>query len=348
MANLIEATVYQIDGNPQNTPTVVAFDTNKIRLQATTLSTIIQVASFIEVEGEKLNAPVVKYFVSETVATLVAAANTGGTTLLQANVVAINENPFKVAKQMAFPANKVTVWSFSNGNIQSFLQLNEDRFYATDSKASLVAAANAGGGIEGASNGLSIDGTDVVLGGTLLEQTTIDVTDGRLVLNTNNSDTQYIFADEYCSLYSTNSANDINAGFQLQDDGSITLNGNNNSNILFGSILALNILGTGQSRINNTFSADNDGNEGTVTYDSYLADENGTQLEHITNFFNDGEYFPITARFSIKGNPNGQDQGIYNFLKVPTYASNVTALAGGLVVGDLYRVTGTGNLNIVF
>jgi hypothetical protein len=173
MANLINATVYQIDGNPQKDVITVAFDTNKIRLQETTLSTIPEVNTFIEVQGEKLNAPVVKYFVSETVSTLVAAANTGGTTLLQATVVAINENPFKTSLQMAFPANKVTVWEFISGTINSFLQFNEDKFYATQSKATLLAAANAGG-ISGADNGLSISGTEVVLGGKLINNTSID------------------------------------------------------------------------------------------------------------------------------------------------------------------------------
>lgn len=161
MANLINATVYQIDGNPQKVATVVAFDTDKIRLQETTLSTIPQVASFIEIQGEKLNSPVVKYFVSETVSSLVSSANSGGTTLLQATVVAINENPFKASLQMAFPANKVTVWEFINGDIQSFLQFNEDKFYATETKATLVAAANvtSGGGVQSVT-GFGVDNID--------------------------------------------------------------------------------------------------------------------------------------------------------------------------------------------
>jgi hypothetical protein len=40
--------------------------------------------------------------------------------------------------------------------------------------------------------------------------------------------------------------------------------------------------------------------------------------------------------------------GSYNFSNVPTFVSNAAALAGGLVVGDIYRVTGTGNMHIVF
>lgn len=161
MANLINATVYQIDGNPQKVPTVVAFDTDKIRLQETTLSTIPAVNTFIEVQGEKLNSPVVKYFVSEIVSSLVSSANAGGTTLLQATVVAINENPFKTSLQMAFPANKVTVWEFISGDIQSFLQFNEDKFYATETKSTLVTAANvtSGGGVQSVT-GFGVDNID--------------------------------------------------------------------------------------------------------------------------------------------------------------------------------------------
>jgi len=204
-----------------------------------------------------------------------------------------------------------------------------------------------GGGIEGASNGLTIDDTDVILGGTLTNQTSIDITAGGLFLTT-DSLTEYEFNTQNCFLVTSSEANEVNAALQLQDDGSITLNGNNNTELSFGSILALNILGLGQSRINNTISANNDDIIGTVTYDSYLADENKTQLEHINNFYNDGEYFPVTARFSVRGTPIQSGKGEYNFLNVPTFASNVTALAGGLVVGDIYRVTGTGNLHIVF
>jgi hypothetical protein len=33
---------------------------------------------------------------------------------------------------------------------------------------------------------------------------------------------------------------------------------------------------------------------------------------------------------------------------VPVYADNAAALAGGLVVGRVYRITGTGQLGVVF
>jgi hypothetical protein len=33
---------------------------------------------------------------------------------------------------------------------------------------------------------------------------------------------------------------------------------------------------------------------------------------------------------------------------VPVYANNAAAIAGGLVVGRVYRITGTGNLGIVY
>lgn len=33
---------------------------------------------------------------------------------------------------------------------------------------------------------------------------------------------------------------------------------------------------------------------------------------------------------------------------VPVYADNAAAILGGLVVGNVYRITGTGNLGIVY
>jgi hypothetical protein len=33
---------------------------------------------------------------------------------------------------------------------------------------------------------------------------------------------------------------------------------------------------------------------------------------------------------------------------VPVYANNAAAIAGGLVVGRVYRITGTGNLGVVY
>lgn len=33
---------------------------------------------------------------------------------------------------------------------------------------------------------------------------------------------------------------------------------------------------------------------------------------------------------------------------VPVYADNTAALAGGLVTGNVYRITGTGQLGVVF
>lgn len=112
MANLINATVYQIDGNPKDTSVVIAFDTNNIVVQAATVSTISAVNSFIEVKGAKLNAPPIRYYVGETVTALVSLANTNGTTLVQATIASINDNPQKVNIQVALPANKVQIVAF--------------------------------------------------------------------------------------------------------------------------------------------------------------------------------------------------------------------------------------------
>jgi hypothetical protein len=330
MANLIEATVYQIDGNPQKDIITVAFDTNKIRLQETTVSTIPQVTSFIEVEGEKLNAPVVKYFVSETVATLVSAANTGGTTLLQATVVAINENPFKVAKQMAFPANKVTVWSFSNGNIQSFLQLNEDKFYATEDKATLIAAANAGGGFPGAQNGLNTDYGPVELGGELTKNTTIDISD-------------YIFNFNDGQGWNFNMVTGVMLlGLTDEIDGNNKYISINNSNIIYSVNAAdsdnfINIYQntSNYSIVTNQYYADWDtNNEYTPLNINYNVN---TQL-NFAWFDNDygNQYFSEFTLSNTMG-AEGNYLARYNFSNIPVFANNTTAIANGLQVGDLYR-----------
>ena len=37
----------------------------------------------------------------------------------------------------------------------------------------------------------------------------------------------------------------------------------------------------------------------------------------------------------------------YNYSNMPQYANNAAALAGGLTFGDIYKITGTGDLKIV-
>lgn len=347
MSNLIEATVYQIDGNPQKDIITVAFDTNKIRLQETTVSTIPAVNAFIEVEGEKLNAPVVRYFVSETVATLVSAANTGGTTLLQATVVAINENPFKVAKQMAFPANKVTVWSFSNGNIQSFLQLNEDKFYAGEDKATLVAAANAGGGggggITEATNGLTIsDDIAVGLGSSLTQPETVIEGNTFLWRTTSQDNQQGFYLNFGGEIYSF--------GIEQNNDGDAAYTTYTSNNI-FTQIYNNNSLGsiTINHGANDYFiTREYDYYDGNLTsYNILLANYFETNLRHSLTFVDDEEN-TIVVDGRIRIICDEQQLVHYNLLNCLAYANNEAALEAGLIVGDIYRVTGTGNLNIVF
>lgn len=365
MANLINATVYQIDGNPQKVATSVAFDTSKIRLQQTTLSTISQVVSFIEVEGEKLNSPVVKYFVSESVTALVAAANTGGTTLLQATVVAINENPFKVAIQMAFPANKVTVWSFINGTIQSFLQFNEDKFYATQSKATLVTAANAGGGggITGATNGLTLYGSNVGLGDILTVNTTIDG-DGHnlsflnlplfslysqsINLNTPASAMSFVMDDANGVIRTSFGGNEIGLKLDFQYNNYILGNieiGNN------GFLVSPNscIIGDAFGNTNTTLLSVNDNN--SIINTSYQGSNIGLKLDFSISRYYLGDFDGNNNSTSIAVFDDNQNIyfysgiGAYNFANIPVFPNNAAAILGGLGIGDIYR-TGD-NLKIV-
>lgn len=330
MANLIEATVYQIDGNPQKDIITVAFDTNKIRLQETTVSTIPAVNAFIEVEGEKLNAPVVRYFVSETVATLVSAANTGGTTLLQATVVAINENPFKVAKQMAFPANKVTVWSFINGNIQSFLQLNEDKFYATEDKATLIAAANGGGGLNGADNGLSVDNGIVLLGGELTQSTTIDISDYNFNFS-NGQGWNFNMVNGQMLFGLTNDGDGNNKYIEVNNSGIFTFANNTDSNNYVNTVQIPYLYTITTNQYYSEFDQDNQYNLLTGYYNviteirfHYFDADNGNTYQQAIQINNTKGY---AGNFIAR----------YNFSNVPAYLDNQDAVNAGLQVGDIYR-----------
>lgn len=205
----------------------------------------------------------------------------------------------------------------------------------------------AGGGISGAENGLSINNNNVQLGGDLIQETTVSLNDNTFVISGDNGSNITLSNSSWGMAFNYNEDNGTYLYFQ--STGESILGGYNYGDGEVGCTLFININGEGICKINNTFTSVNDEFSNTISYDSYLADTTKTQLEHINNFFFEGSYFPIIARFVINGNPNIQGGvGIYNFLIVPVFASNATALAGGLVAGDIYRVTGTGNLNIVF
>jgi len=197
MANQIQATVYQIDGNPLIAPLTVSFLTSDILIRENTISTILEVASSITIYPNSSNLLQEQtFFVSESISTLLTAANTNGTTLIQATILEINGDPqVPSGVQYCFPANAGSIWASVNAitGVNSFLTFKNKNYSASETETTLVAAANAGGGGGGgglltADNGLTAIGTNVQLGGTLLADTSInaasnsfDVSNGQII-----------------------------------------------------------------------------------------------------------------------------------------------------------------------
>lgn len=189
MANQIQATVYQIDGNPLVVPLVISFLTSDILIRENSISTILEVTSSITIYPNSSNLLQEQtFFVSESISTLLAAANTNGTTLIQATILEINGDPqVPSGVQYCFPANAGSIWSSVNAitGVNSFLTFKNKNYSASETETTLVAAANAGGGGGGgglltADNGLTALGTNVQLGGTLLADTNIDAANNQL------------------------------------------------------------------------------------------------------------------------------------------------------------------------
>ena len=185
MANQIQATVYQIDGNPLVVPLVISFLTSDILIRENSISTILEVTSSITIYPNSSNLLQEQtFFVAESISTLLAAANTNGTTLIQATILEINGDPqVPSGVQYCFPANAGSIWSSVNATtgVNSFLTFKNKNYSASETETTLVAAANAGGGGGGgglltADNGLTANSsTNVQLGGTLIADTSINV-----------------------------------------------------------------------------------------------------------------------------------------------------------------------------
>ena len=82
--------------------------------------------------------------------------------------------------------------------------------------------------------------------------------------------------------------------------------------------------------------------------------DKGIFIDFNTNLYYFGDFNGVLNNTYIEVHDNNQKinfnstLGKYNFSNIPVYANNAAALTGGLVAGDIYRVTGTGTVNIVF
>jgi len=86
MANQIQATVYQIDGSPLPSATEISFLTSDIMIKEATLpiAAVNAAIFYYPNTSNKLGSQV--FYVSETLSTLLTAANVGSATQVQATV----------------------------------------------------------------------------------------------------------------------------------------------------------------------------------------------------------------------------------------------------------------------
>lgn len=145
MANLIQATVYQIDGNPKDSSSVVDFQSSNIMIKEATIPNIAQVQSAIFYYGVVNNQQSAQvYYVSESVQTLVSRANVGGVTQTQATVVAVNLDPLVPGgRQFSFPSNEILISEAlvgSGGN--ATITFKGVRYSTYETQAQLFAASN--------------------------------------------------------------------------------------------------------------------------------------------------------------------------------------------------------------
>jgi hypothetical protein len=167
MANQIQATVYQIDGNPQKTPISLSFLTSDIAMREFSGSNIPEVQSAILCYPNASNPLELQtFYVSESMATLLAAANLGITSQVQATILAINTNPLIPAGvTYSFPASGVSIWTNVDATtgINSYLQFKNTRYFASQTKSYLSALANQNQGGSGtvtsivAGTGITVD-----------------------------------------------------------------------------------------------------------------------------------------------------------------------------------------------
>ena len=147
MANLIQATVYQIDGAPQQpSPITLDFRTREVVIREASVPTIPSVQSailFYNVPNNPLS--VQTFYVSESIATLVGDANNAGTSQTQVTVLTINEDPqVPGGVQYSFPSDEILVGEFTDASIgvQAYIQYKNNKYYTQENEAAILAASN--------------------------------------------------------------------------------------------------------------------------------------------------------------------------------------------------------------
>ena len=145
MASQIQVTVYQIDGSPLPSPIQVSFLTSDIMMKEATLpiAAVNAAIFYYPNPSNKLGNQV--FYVSETLSTLLSAANAGVTSQVQATVIQIDEDPqIPAGVQYTFPVNNIAIWEVTptvNG-INSFIQYKNKTYSVSETISSLLSASN--------------------------------------------------------------------------------------------------------------------------------------------------------------------------------------------------------------
>lgn len=146
MANQIQGTVYQIDGNPQKAPISVSFLTTNIFIKEASISTIPDVNSAITCYLNTSNQLQEQtFYVSELISDLVSDANVGNASQVQVTVLDINGDPqMSGGVQYSFPADGITVWEVLNSTngVNSSITFKNKQYGVSETETDIADAAN--------------------------------------------------------------------------------------------------------------------------------------------------------------------------------------------------------------
>jgi hypothetical protein len=140
MASLIQATVYQIDGAPLPSVITLDFQTSNLVIREASIvgtSAVNSAILYYNLPNNQLS--VQTFYVGESIAELVAAANVGSTTQLQATVLEINEDPqVPGVVQYSFPANEILI----GPGAESYIQFKGVRYSVLEKQEDLLVSGN--------------------------------------------------------------------------------------------------------------------------------------------------------------------------------------------------------------
>lgn len=150
MANLIQATVYQIDGSPLASPITVDFPVNDIIVRKDDTLNIPAVNSAIQLYSSTLNQISYKtYYVSQTVTTLVNLANDTITSFVKVNVLEINGDPVLGGIDYGFPSNQIVVNAAVNPTtgVNATITYRNNTYSVSQTQASILSSSSGYAGV---------------------------------------------------------------------------------------------------------------------------------------------------------------------------------------------------------